>query len=120
MLGKDLKRTANKNILSKPKGGKVYIARTRGGRRRRHRSSAPGESHANRSGMLRRSLGWKVNGSKSMEFGYGVDKPAPDYGKFVEDGTFKMKPRPSLAIAVKQTNRNSELYVGQMFEKLTR
>jgi len=120
MLGKDLKRTANKNILSKPKGGKVYIARTRSGRRRRHRASAPGESHANRSGMLRRSLGWKVNGSKSMEFGYGVDKPAPDYGKFVEDGTFKMKPRPSLAIAVKQTNRNSELYVGQMFEKLTR
>lgn len=120
MLGKDLKATANKNILAKPKGGKVYVTRGRAGRRRRHRASSPGESHANRSGMLRRSLGWKVQGSKSMEFGYGVDKAAPDYGKFVEDGTAKMKARPSLGIAVKQTNRNSELYFGEMFRRQTR
>jgi len=120
MLGKDLKSTANKNILSKPKGGKVYVTRGRSGRRRRHKASAPGESHANRSGNLRRSLGWKVTGSKNLEFGYGVIGPAPDYAKFVEDGTMRMKPRPSLEIAVKQVNRSSELYVGQMFEKLTR
>lgn len=120
LLAQNLKRTANTNILKKPKSGRLYIKRNKGGARNRHRASAPGETHANETGKLRRSLGWIVSGSQKMEFGYGVDKPAPDYAKFVEDGTFKMAPRPSLAIAVKQTNRNAELYVSDMFRKLTK
>ena len=120
MLGKDLKATANKNILSKPKGGKVYVTRGPSGRRRRHRASKPNETHANLSGTLRKSLGWKVKGSQSMEFGYGIVSPAPDYSKFVEFGTRRMAPRPSLQIAINQTNRNAELYFGNMFEKLTK
>lgn len=120
MLGKDLKAVANKNILHKPKGGKVYVSRNRAGSRRRHRASKAFESHANFSGELRRSLGWKVSGSQSMEFGYGVVKPAPDYAQWVEEGTRNMAPRPSLVIAIKATNRNAEVYTGQMFEKLTK
>lgn len=110
-FGKDLKQTANKEILRRPKGGRTYIIRGPGGGRRRHVASAPGETHANRSGTLRRSMGWKVNGGRSMEFGYGVGyqaAPAPDYAGYVEDGTRKMAPRPSLGNAVKATERNAE------------
>lgn len=121
MLGKDLKKTANKAILKRPKSGRVYIIRTAGGRRRRHRASAPGESHANMTGKLRRALGYKIRGSKTLEFGYGVEagNPAPDYGKYVEFGTGRMAPRPSLQNAMEETNRNAELYFGQQFERLT-
>lgn len=119
-LGNDLKKTANANILSRPKGGEVYVTRGPSGRRRRHRASAPDETHANRSGKLRRSLGYKIGGTSTLEFGYGVDKPAPDYGEFVEFGTSRMAPRPTLQIAINQTNRNAELFVSGAFQRLIR
>jgi HK97 gp10 family phage protein len=115
-LGKDLRQTASQNILKRPKGGRTYIIRTRGGRRRRHVASAPGETHANLSGRLRRSLGWKVRGSSEMEFGYGVDKDTTEYAPFVEDGTRRMAARPSLKIAVNETTRNAENYFGRRFK----
>jgi len=112
-LGKDLRQTANKEILRKPKKGRTYVVRGPAGRRRRHVASAPGETHANLRGTLRRSMGWRVQGASSMEFGYGVGyraKPAPDYAGYVEDGTRDMAPRPSLGNAVKATERNAELH----------
>ena len=115
-LAKDLKQTANKDILRRPKGGRVYIIRGPSGRRRRHIASAPGETHANLSGTLRRSLGWTVRGHSGMEFGYGVDKPAPDYAK-IELGYGRVKPRPSLQNAIRATNRNSTRYFTERFGK---
>ncbi len=117
-LGKDLKITANREILRKPKSGRTYILRTRNGARRRHVASAPGETHANLSGKLRRSLSWQVSGSTQLEFGYGVGKDAPVYGKFLENGTRRMDPRPSLANAIRETNRNGEVYFKEEFKKL--
>ena len=109
--GKGLIRTVSKNILKKPKGGRVYIRRDRLGRGRRHIASAPGESIANRTGATRRSLSFKVNPSQ-LEFGYGVDKgDAPDYAKFPEFGTRNMKPRPSLQIGIKSERRNFEVNI---------
>lgn len=115
-LGRDLRQTANTNILKKPKGGRVYIIRTPSGRRRRHVASAPGESHANLSGRLRRSLGWKVRGSRELEFGYGVDKQTTEYAPFVENGTRRMGARPTLKIAVDDTTRNAENYFNKRFK----
>lgn len=116
-LGADLARSANKEILRKPKGGRTYIIRSRSsGRKRRHVASAPGETHANMFGDARRSIGWKVRGSSELEFGYGVDKDAPDHVVFLEDGTVKMQPRPSIGNAVEGSDRDGTDYFNRRFE----
>ena len=101
-LGKDLKAAANQEILNGKKSGKLYIVHIKG-RRRKHRASAPGESHANLTGKLRKSIGWKVHGSDKMDFGYGFTRSAPEYAAAIEfgrrDGT--IEPRPSLDNAVR-------------------
>ncbi len=108
-LGKDLQAEANREMLRKPKGGRTYMVRGPSGRRRRHVASAPGETHANLTGTLRKSMGWKVRGSRSMEFGYGVStKPAPEYADAIENGSKRNAPRPSLGNAVTRNTRNAE------------
>ena len=103
---KGLQDATSKEILRKPKGGKVYIRRDKIGRKRKHRASAPGETHANMTGTLRRSLGFKVS-SKDIEFGYGVVKnDAPEYAEWVEFGTKRMAARPSLQNGIKSQRRN--------------
>jgi hypothetical protein len=106
-IGDDLYRSANNEILKGRKSGIKYP-------NLRNRSSAPFETFANQSGRLRRSLGWKVHGYDSLEFGYGVtgqenSNPAPGYAKWMEDGTpgGKMLPRPTLQNALKDVNRNN-------------
>lgn len=100
--GKTLIGSANQEILHGTKSGRTYIRKDRLGRRRRHRASAPGETHANMTGELRRALSFQLRGTSEIEFGYGVSagKAAPDYANFVEFGTTKMKPRPSLKNAL--------------------
>ncbi len=106
--GQSLIAQANREILKGPKTGIIYIRRIAGGRRRRHQSSAPGQSHANLTGTLRRSLSFQKHGTRALEFGYGVSsgKDAPDYAKFVEFGTTKMKARPSLKNALNSQQGN--------------
>ena len=120
-FGKDLKANANAEILRKPKSGHVYFIRTKGGRRRRHVASAPGETHANRAGRLRRSISWKVHGHQSMRFGYGVSttgrNAAPDYNAFVELGTRRMGARPSLLNAINQELPKVEGHFHQAMER---
>ena len=99
--GKDLRDTLNRQVLSKNKTGVVYIRRNKAGARRRHQSSAEGESAANRTGNFRRSTGFYVNGSNELIFGN-----AAKYGGFLELGTSKMKPRPSLGNSVASNERN--------------
>lgn len=109
-FGDDLKREANREILRTPKGGRVYVRRIRGGRRRRHVASSPGESHANMSGRLRKSLGWIVRGASELEFGYGVDvgRDAPEYAAPIEFGSRRMKPRPSLQNAIRAKIKDAQ------------
>lgn len=119
--GKELLSTANEEILRGRKTGRIYIRRDRAGRRRRHRASAPGETHANMTGSLRRSMAWKVTGNDRLEFGYGINiKDAPAYAPFVEFGTFKMKPRPSLQNAIDKTTGNAERYFQEELEELNK
>ena len=108
MSGKMLVRATSEQILEKPKGGRTYVSRTRSGSRRRHVASAPGETHANFSGKLRRALDFKVTHTQ-LEFGYGVRRgDAPDYAGFVEFGTGRMAARPSLQNGIKSQERNIE------------
>lgn len=125
-LMEDLHRSANHEILSGIKSGRIYIRRAgykrnkkgqfkKGSRKkRRHQASAPGETHANLTGKLRRSLSWKVYGSDSSEFGYGVSttgkNEAPEYSDFVEFGTDKMEPRPTLQNELVQVDTKAQLY----------
>lgn len=111
MVGKDLLKSANEEVLKKPRHGKVYIRRTASGRMRRHVASRPSESHANFSGTLRKSMQWKVGGQQ-LNFGYGIAKAnAPEYAKWVEEGTKRMSPRPTLANSVKANYRNAEQHL---------
>lgn len=104
--GVGLVKTTSADIIRKPKGGRVYIRRDAAGRKRRHVASAPGETHANMTGALRRSLGFNVRGTE-LEFGYGVFRnDAPDYARAVEFGTKRMSPRPSLQNNIKAGRRN--------------
>jgi hypothetical protein len=88
-----LEKEASRNI-KKSKSGREYVIRTRSGTRRRHRASAPGESHANVTKTLTKSLDTKQRGN-TLEFGY-LDKP-PDYAGVIE------KTRPTLAITARRT-----------------
>lgn len=97
-------KRANYEILHGKKTGRLYRRRLPSGRMKNHRASAPGETHANFSGALRRSLSWKVHGWQRAEVGYGVAveqaKAAPFYAPFVEFGTARMASRPSIKNAI--------------------
>ena len=136
LWARDLKATANAAILAKDKVGRIYIRRDSLGRRRRHRASAPGQSHANLTGALRKSIGWTVTGSDRLVFGYGVSgRDTPNYDVFVEFGTkgriseskdiaavgprqFRMAPRPSIQNAIEKTTSNAETYFEGELKKL--
>ena len=110
-VGKDLLKSANKAVLAKPRKGRLYIFRGPRGGRRRHRASRPFESHANLTGKLRKSMQWKVRG-RDLDFGYGVaNAKAPDYAPFVENGTTRMEPRPTLKNAIEENKRNAEQHL---------
>lgn len=96
-IGKENSRHVKKLIRSPPKSGRLYKT---GGRR--IRASAPGEAPANRSGRLARSVGYRVSGWIRVEFG---DR-AP-YGKFLENGTRKMEPRPHLVRTADEKRRDN-------------
>ncbi len=105
LLGKELVRCASQDILRKPITGRVYKYKGR-----RHRASIAGEAPANRSGVLRRSLDFKVHGSDGMEFGYEAD-----YGKYLEDE--QIHNRPALLISIKKNERNAANYFEQEIKK---
>lgn len=106
-LGKDLKADANKNILAKPRSGRVYKHKGR-----RHTASTEGESFANRSGAARRTLGFDVKGGDQLEFGFR-EKAATIYTKFLEESLN----RPTLGIAVKDNQRNAQVHFEREIKK---
>ena len=110
-IGKDLIASADKAVLERPRHGRVYIVRGPRGGRRKHRASRPFESHANLTGKLRKSIQWKVRG-RDLDFGYGVaNTQAPDYANFVEQGTERASPRPTLKNAIDANKRNAEQHL---------
>ncbi len=101
MVGKDYLKAAEDSKGGPFSGGTRRNVRSGSTFKRRHRQSGPGESHADISKDTRRSLSWKVNGTTSMNFGYGlVRNDATVQAKHLEEGTRNMKPRPTLANAI--------------------
>lgn len=113
-LARDLRTGVRKRIKEKPKTGRLYRIK---GRRRRHRASAPGEDPANLTGKLRNSVGFDIRGTSQLEFGY---RDTVDYGKFLEVGTNKMKPRPALTNQVNQSARNARQHFEREIERALR
>lgn len=99
-IARELRTGVRKRIKEKPKTGRHYRIK---GRRRRHRASAPGEDPANLTGKLRNSVGFQIRDT-DMEFGY---RDSVNYGKFLESGTSKMKPRPALTNQVNASAKNA-------------
>lgn len=85
-IGREIQRRVRRNILSRDKTGKKYRVGLNV-----HQASAPYEAPANLTGKLARSVDYDVRMSNQVEFGY-----KKLYGKFLEDGTINMKPRPNL------------------------
>lgn len=87
-IGRENVRHLRKLIKNPPHTGRIY--NRPGNMGLRHQASAPGEAPADQTGRLRKSVGYKVRGSKMfggslvMEFG----ESAP-YGIFLERGTKK-------------------------------
>jgi len=104
---RSIEKGAQKSIRAKDKRGRLRIVRNpRTGRRKRHRSSAPGQSHARMFGALGDSISWKVHGWDKASFGYGVSttatKAAPPYAGAIEFGSSKRRidARPTLQNAI--------------------
>ena len=85
-LAKEMK----KRIKTGAKSGKTYG---------NHTSSAPGQSPANWTGQLLRSI--KVQKAKGIAFVYITAK----YAEFLEFGTSKMRPRPFIIPAFIKTKK---------------
>lgn len=111
LIGKNTKKHAT-SATKMPKSGRTYIISTGKGRKT-HISSSEGESHANITRALTKSIDFKVNGYKSMDFGYDM---STKYGKFVELGTAKMKPRPTLKNAMKSAKTENQAILSNSFK----
>ena len=76
------------------------------------RRSAPGEAPAYETGQLYKSIAYKVRSYNEMEFGDQVE-----YGKFLEEGTEKMMPRPHLRRAVEKRKSRFLITINQQVDK---
>jgi len=99
--GKTLLKKFNEQVLSRNKTGRVYFRKDSIGRRRKHQSSAAGESAANRTGFYRKSTDFIVQGPKQLMFGNSAE-----YSGFLESGTSRMQARPGLLNAINASQRD--------------
>lgn len=129
-VGRSLVRATKQDIMKGKKSGRIYKIQYASGGTRIHQSSAPGETHANLTGALKRSLAYKSSGS-DLEFGYGVGgRDAPPYAHRIEFGgrsssggrgfvvklvgfrrSGVIKPRPTLMNNLKSHNRDTITYI---------
>lgn len=130
-VGRHLKSNTNKEILRRPKGGRTYFVRSRSsGKRRRHVASAPGETHANQFGDLRKTLGWKIRGDQGGEFGYGPAPikvpgsssdllPLPAYAGAIEFGRLdgSIEARPSILHGIEASARDIEVTLADHIDR---
>jgi len=96
-VGRILVKSIKDEVLRGKKTGRIYKVQ-RGKSTRKIRASAAGETPANRTGAYRKSMGFQIDGDKSLEFG-SREGSAP-YSLFLEMGTSRMKPRTGLKNAL--------------------
>lgn len=95
LIGTDLRNDTRKDIMRKPRFGRVYKYKGR-----KHIASVRGEAPANRSGFLRDSVFGELKNNFTYEFGY-LKKAY--YGKFLETGKLD---RPALRINIDKNKDN--------------
>ena len=93
--GKQLVADLNQDMRGVKSGRtyKVYIGK-RGGalkKARLHTASSPNQTPARLSGKFGKSIDFAVRGNRELEF--GANENAPEYAKFLEEGTSKMEAR---------------------------
>lgn len=121
-IGKDLRKDTRKEIKKKNKTGRLYII-NRAGRIVLHRASAPGQYPANLSGGLAQSISYNTVGSDRLEFGSRniISKKGKakqiEYGKWLERGTKKIKPRPFLLPTIKSNFNKIETHFNTQIRK---
>lgn len=103
-IGAENTQLIKRYIYQPPKTGRWYRYYYRKGAFRWHQASAPGESPANRSGFLARSIEYKVHGFDSVD----LISTAP-YAKILEDGSpgGLIAPRPFFIRAIKKKRRDN-------------
>lgn len=99
--GKDITAEFSRQVLAKDKRGRLYIRMIKGGARRRHIASAPGQTPANMTGNYRKSSGFSVDGAHQLTFGNSAA-----YAGHLEVGTSRMKARPGLGNSIKASERD--------------
>ena len=111
-VGKDLIKTAKTHILASDKAGILYGVVRRGGKKRlvklrsglpTHRASAPGQPPANLNSDLRKSLDFKIRGTRQLTF--SANTP---YARRLELGGGAIAKRPYLIRSAKDNLRNIE------------
>lgn len=85
------------NSLKGPKTGRIYRVGKRG---RTHQASAPGETPAVMTGRLRRSIKRQLIKERDAAYRVRITWNAT-YMKFLEFGTSRMRPRPSVRRALR-------------------
>jgi hypothetical protein len=104
---KDIHAEFNRQVLAKNKTGRLYVRRIKGGARRRHIASAPGETPANRTGAYRKGFGFSVDGAHQLTIGVaGASDRPKEVPLWLEVGTRRMKARPGLANSIKASERD--------------
>lgn len=106
--GKDIQGEFNRQVLAKDKTGTIYIRRIKGGARRKHQASAPGETPANRTGKYRKGFSFNVDGAHQLRIGIPAVGTGPDskYPLYLEVGTSRMEARPGLRNAIRASERD--------------
>lgn len=104
-IGRKLVNDARRFIRTGPKTGRLYRIK---GRKRLHRASRVGESPANLTGTLARSINFKIRGWRTMEFG-----AATPYARRLESDEPDGLDRPYLIRAI---DANDDL-VTEAFER---
>ena len=99
LAGLAMKKTIKAGIKGGPKTGRIYNFKGR-----KHRSSAPGEYPANRSGALLKSISFRVENATKLEVGSQDIKYAPILQQFKTptqrtSNWRKIAPRPFLTLA---------------------
>jgi hypothetical protein len=114
-MGEALRKSVRRDILFEQKLGRTYLIRL-GGRIKKHRASAPEQTAANVTGAYYKSIDFKAYGSNRLVFGSKVK-----HGKFLEEGTPKMKPRPGLYNAIFNNLANFDRFLEKrVMEKINK
>ena len=116
--GFNLVKTAKDGMQRETKKGRVYKRR---GRRSR-RASAAGQYPGIVTGQTIKSVFFEIRGGSQMEFGIRDRTDGPkDLPKMLEEGTSKMKPRPTLALSHAAREKDTLNYLRRMpFDGMTK